>query len=301
VTIPATTAASTVAFERVPLAGYEEVETGGGPGLLAATEDRLRIVLHRASHLAMLDPGTMTVAPLTDVPAHCTISAADGVVWTTIHEESLVTRTDAETGVTALFEIPQACGLEATGHDVWITDPDAGLLHRLDPGTGDIVQTIDVPELPFTLATVGELLFAAGEGDGGWLAVIDVATGEIVHSHSSPEIAFFDDVAPGVEAVWAVGRGDPRLFELDPATGDVRSTIELGGSPSGIAVGEDALWITLLRGELLRVDPAAKQVTGAWTSDYTWLTSPLLAFGSLWMNVARGERRDPRGSRRARR
>ncbi|HZI44244.1 MAG TPA: hypothetical protein VFD53_03425, partial [Ilumatobacter sp.] len=43
------------------------------------------------------------------------------------------------------------------------------------------------------------------------------------------------------------------------------------------------LWITLLDGDLVRVDPIAGQITGAWTSEYTWLTSPVLAFGSLWM------------------
>jgi streptogramin lyase len=225
----------------------------------------------------------MTVELLTEVPAHCFISAADGVVWTTIHRESLVTRTDAETGTTALIEIPHACGLEATGDEVWITDPTDGLVHRLDPETGDIALTTKVPEAPTNLSVVGDLLFATGEGGGGWLAVIDVASGEIVHSHSWPEIAHFDDLAPGFGAVWAVGRGDPRLFELDPVTGDVIATIEIGGSPSGIAVGEDALWITLLNGQLLRVDPAAHQITGAWTSDYTWLASPVFAFGSLWM------------------
>ena len=74
----------------MPLAAQQEVETGGGPGILAATDDTLWIELHRASHLARLDPETMTVELLTDVPAHCFISAADGVVWTTIHRENLV-------------------------------------------------------------------------------------------------------------------------------------------------------------------------------------------------------------------
>jgi streptogramin lyase len=282
-TIQRATATSMVAPERVPLAVEQEVETGGGPGILAATDDALWIELHRASHLARLDPESMTVELLPDVPAHCFISAAAGVVWTTIHRENLVTRTDAETGVTTLIEMPHACGLEATDDEVWITDPDDGLVHRLDPNTGDVVQTIDVPEAPFTLSAVGDVLFATGEGDGGWLSVIDVATGAIEHNHTWPEITRLDDMASGFGAVWATGRGDPRLFELDPATGDVIATIDVGGKPSGIAAGEDALWITLLDGDLVRVDPIAGQITGAWTSEYTWLTSPVLAFGSLWM------------------
>jgi streptogramin lyase len=282
-TIPPTTEASAVAPELVPLAGQQEVEVRGGPGFLAATDDTLWIELHRASHLARLDPGTMTVEPMADVPAHCFISAANGVVWTTIYRENLVTRTDAETGATALIETPHACGLKATGDEVWIADPNDGLVHRLDPQTGDIVETIAVPEAPTNLSRVGDLLFATGEGNGGWLAVIDVASGKIVHSHAWPEVTHFDDLAPGFGAVWAAGRGDPRLFELDPVTGDVLGTIQIGGSPSGIAVGEDAVWITLLEGDLVRVDPAANRMTDVWTSDYTWLASPLLAFGSLWM------------------
>jgi streptogramin lyase len=267
----------------MPLSGQQEVEIGGGPGILAATDETLWIELHRASHLARLDPETMTVELMDDVPAHCFISAANEVVWTTIYRENLVTRTDAETGATALIEMPHACGLKATGDGIWIADQSDGLVHRLDSQTGDIVETIDVPEAPTNLSPVGDLLFATGEGNGGWLAVIDVASGEIVHSHAWPEVAHFDDLAPGFGAVWAAGRGDPRLFELDPVTGDVIGTIHLGGSPSGIAVGEDALWITLLEGDLIRVDPAANRMTDVWTSDYTWLASPVLAFGSLWM------------------
>lgn len=259
------------------------MEIRGGPGILAATDDTLWIELHRASHLAKLDPETMTVEPKDDVPAHCFISAANEVVWTTIFRDNLVTRTDAETGTTALIEIPHACGLKATDEGVWIADPNDGLVHRLDPQTGDIIETIAVPEAPTNLALIGDLLFATGEGSGGWLAVIDVASGEIVHTHEWPEVARFDDLAPGFGAVWAAGRGDPRLFQLDPVNGDVIGTIEIGGNPSGIAVGEDALWITLLKGDLVRFDPATNQVTGEWTSDYTWLASPVLAFGSLWM------------------
>ena len=282
-TMSQTTAAPTVALERLPLVGQQEVEAKGGPGILAATDDTLWIELHRASHLARLDPETMTVELLTEVPAHCFISAADGVIWTTIHRENLVTRTDAETGITTLIAMPHACGLKATPKGVWVADPTDGLVHRLDPQTGDVVETIDVPDAPANMSLVGDLLFVTGEGGGGWLAVIDVASGDVVHSHGWPEIARFDDLAPGFGAVWATGRGDPRLFELDPVTGDVIRTIAIGGNPSGIAIGEDALWITLLKGQLLRVDPATHQITGAWSSDYTWLASPVLAFGSLWM------------------
>jgi streptogramin lyase len=282
-TIPPTTAAAAVVLERVPLVGQQEVEIRGGPGILAATDDTLWIELHRASHLARLDPETMAVESMDDVPAHCFISAANEAVWTTIFRDNLVTRTDADTGATALIEIPHACGLKATADGVWIADPNDGLVHRLDPQTGDIIETIDVPEAPTNLSPVGDLLFATGEGSGGWLAVIDVASGEIVHSHAWPEVAHFDDLAPGFGAVWAAGRGDPRLFELDPVTGDVIGTIEIGGKPSGIAVGDDVLWITLLKGDLVRFDPAANKITGVWTSDYTWLASPVLAFGSLWM------------------
>ena len=282
-TTPSTTSASTVAVERVQLAGHREVETGGGPAILAATDDTLWIELHRASHLAGLDPETMTVELLTDVPAHCGISTVNGVVWTTIHRQSLVTRTDAETGATALIEIPHACGLAATNDAVWISDPNDGLVHRLDPQTGDLLDTINVPEAPTNLSLVGDMLFVTGEGSGGWLDVVDVATGEVVHSHAWPQIAHFDSVVPGFGAVWAAGRGDPRLFELDAVTGDVIGTTEIGGNPSGIAVGEHELWITLLKGDLLRFDPSTDQVTAVFSSEYTWLASPVLAFGSLWM------------------
>jgi peptide/nickel transport system substrate-binding protein len=54
--------------------------------------------------------------------------------------------------------------------------------------------------------------------------------------------------------VWVANANDNAVSKIDPATNDVRNTIQVGDAPSGIAVGADAVWVTNgLEGTLSRI------------------------------------------------
>jgi YVTN family beta-propeller protein len=53
------------------------------------------------------------------------------------------------------------------------------------------------------------------------------------------------DVAVGAGSVWATNYNDGTLVRIDPNTGDVVKTIQIGEHPRGIAVGKDRVWVTV--------------------------------------------------------
>jgi YVTN family beta-propeller protein len=65
----------------------------------------------------------------------------------------------------------------------------------------------------------------------------------------------------GPKAVWVTSERDGTLTRLDPETGEVLATRELGEGVSGVAIGSKWTWATNpRRGELLRLDPASGRV-----------------------------------------
>lgn len=53
------------------------------------------------------------------------------------------------------------------------------------------------------------------------------------------------DLDESNNAVWVVNSGDGTVSRIDATTGEVVATIEVGGSPQSIAVGEGGVWVTV--------------------------------------------------------
>ena len=51
-------------------------------------------------------------------------------------------------------------------------------------------------------------------------------------------------MAFGGGAVWVANTAGGTVSRIDPATSEVVATIEIGAAPSGIAVGDGAVWVT---------------------------------------------------------
>jgi streptogramin lyase len=269
----------------LPVAVFKAIPLPGGPNTIAITRDRVWVELHRDNSLASVDPKTSAIATYPDVQVHCYI-AGDGAdrVWTTYHIDSLVTLVDARSGKIAhTVTIPDACGVGATTSQVWVTSPSAGQIYRLDPATGAIRFKRAVDGSPFVVTPAGGLVYASGEGGGGWLEAIDPADGHSVGKRQVPDVELVDVVALGFDSLWVTGRTSTKLYRLDPRSLDIRATIEIGDEPSGVAVGRDAVWVAQLGGRLTRVDPATNAPTGRWSMPFTFLAWPTVAFGRLWL------------------
>ena len=63
-------------------------------------------------------------------------------------------------------------------------------------------------------------------------------------------------ITTGASGVWFVGSSQPTLFRISPSANAVANTSPVGAGPSGVAVGDGAVWVANSRdGTVSRVDP----------------------------------------------
>jgi YVTN family beta-propeller protein len=100
-------------------------------------------------------------------------------------------------------------------------------------------------------AAVAIPIFAFGQGGGGSVS-IDAAAGNsvgFVDPASNKLVADVEvgttptDVAVGEGAVWVTNSADGTVDRIDPVSQTVRQTIRVGHGPDGIAIGEGSVWV----------------------------------------------------------
>jgi hypothetical protein len=139
---------------------------------------------------------------------------------------------------------------------IWVAESDGTLVH-MDPRTGARKQSETGLRIDL-LGTTGRRLWAS-----------DVIEGEVREIDRATLLPTGQPLRIGGSIDGLVGRGD-HLWVLDRQLGvvtrvDVASravsrSVRVGDDPSGIAVGEDAVWVGDVGGSLYRVDVSTLEV-----------------------------------------
>lgn len=85
-------------------------------------------------------------------------------------------------------------------------------------------------------------------------------------------------------AIWVVNASlvDTRLYKIDPASGKVAGSVQLGGLPRGVAAGAGAVWVTdYSNDKVLEIDPASVQVESSLSVDDA-PTAIVTGGGAVW-------------------
>jgi streptogramin lyase len=165
------------------------------------------------NNIVKIDPPTAAPAGTIDYGSGINdIAFLDGSLWIVSSAETLARfsaaamRLTAETG---LGVIPTA--IDAGADSVWVSAPAPYLydvaVWRIDPVTARVSATT---------------AFAKSAG----------------YPPST-------DIAYGDGAIWVASYGNRAVFRLDPRTGRIVKTIRIAGYPSGIAVGDGKVWVTV--------------------------------------------------------
>jgi YVTN family beta-propeller protein len=123
---------------------------------------------------------------------------------------------------------------------IWVANTDDRTISRLDPSTRALQRTISLDGTPTGLAAGRGAIWVA-QGLLGTVSRIDAEINDVTASIDVTAQSSSGSVAVDGGTVWAVF-GDSVLGKIDAARGRLVTTGVAGAAPSGIAVGEGAVW-----------------------------------------------------------
>jgi streptogramin lyase len=127
------------------------------------------------------------------------------------------------------------------GGDIWMTLETGPFLRRLDPAGRGVVEVIDLPILPRSIAAGAGSLWITGLVDDE-VARFDPQTEAV--TMNVPLGRGTAGVAVGFGDVWVASSIDGTVTRIDPQTGEVVATIEVDGEPEDVGVGAGGVWVT---------------------------------------------------------
>jgi len=181
----------------------------------------------------------------------------------------------------------RATGLAATAGRVWVADL-GGSVATFEVDAPAVITRVAVgPGEPAAIAVVDGSAWIAAHGPSGAVAKVQANSIELLDRVKLSESPFAIDGRGDVGEVWIAGL-DSQVFALDAATGAVTGTVALEGSPRGIAVSKDGVWITLRDSrEVVRLDRITRRILARIPTDgHPW---PIAIDGDLvWVAELEG-------------
>jgi len=216
-----------------------------------------------------VDPGSGQVRGLLDVPSvdPDALAAGVGALWVA-QRSSVVARIDPRTGATrAAVVLGSSAYVFTLGGSVWTPDDSRSTLIRFTPG-GQRAE-LAVGNGTAALVESGSRIWIMNHRDAT-LERIDLTTNAVTRLATLPGGGAPERMVLVGGSLWITGRGTD-LLRVDPETGAVQQTIEIGAGGINIAAGGGSIWVFVateaddraglpILDRVLRVDPATKTV-----------------------------------------
>ncbi len=197
------------------------------------------------------------------------IAAGLGAVWSA-ERSPVVNRLDLRTGQAAAAVTGGGFSYVWTAAgSVWAADDAANALLRYDPSARRVTASIPTGSGTSALVEEAGRIWILNHRDGT-LQRVDPATNTAVTLARLPGDAP-ERMAYAEGSLWVTGRGTD-LLRVDPATGAVQATIEIGAGGIDVQAAAHSIWVASPTDEddrrgnpfldrLLRIDPLTNAVT----------------------------------------
>jgi YVTN family beta-propeller protein len=189
--------------------------------------------------------------------------AADGSVWVTSPERSVVYRIDPGTA-SIVQTIPVGSGpsaITAAGSDIWVASTLDGTVSRIDTGTNEVVQVVGVGTEP-TGITYGDGSIWVADAAADTLSAVSSVSGKLIAT--IPLASAPSGVAFGAGSVWVTSPAGNSVTRVDPRSRRVDQQIPVGAGPTAIVFGAGSVWVANgLDSTIARVDPGTDTVRAA--------------------------------------
>jgi streptogramin lyase len=151
-------------------------------------------------------------------------------------------------------------------------------------GGGDGVSEIHVGSAPIDLTAAAGAVWTSNQVGGDISKVDPVSRKQVDQIEISPD-ARLSSITAGFDSLWVLNVQTNKVIRIAPLTKD-RTTIQLEGRPSGVAVGGGRVWVTLRTepAQLVAIDPSRNEVVDSFevprnpedvrfALDAVWVTS----------------------------
>jgi streptogramin lyase len=232
-------------------------------------------------------PGTIIT-----VSQPCSGLAVDfGSLWIPSCGDHTLVRADVKTGaIQATIQASPADsegGIATGAGSVWLVTSKTSELDRIDPVTNAIVAKISIPAGSFNPVFANDSIWVSSNR-GNALVRVSPATNTVISSTPIGPMPRF--LAVGAGSVWVLNQGDGSISRVDATSGKLLATIPAGipGFGGEIAFGGGAVWATVFKFPITKVDPATNIVTGQWHG--AGGDSIRYGHGSIWLTSYSGEK-----------
>jgi streptogramin lyase len=249
-----------------------------------------------AGKLVRIDPVTNTIGASVDLPrptnAYQGLSGDAAGLWLTDWDADVLSRFDPQTlrfvGDTAVDS--KSKGVLAVPSGLWIANTRGGTVTRIDPS--GVAETIAISVGPAVPS--GPNWLAEGLGSI-WVDVPNIAAVARINESTGVVEATIRVPGPatpcgglgvGPDAVWVSScDGGNLVARIDPVTNTPAGTVDLRGRGYTIAMIDGRPWVSVVGGQLVRIDPATNLIDRvvAPGSGFSGGGDVVIAADSLWV------------------
>jgi virginiamycin B lyase len=264
----------------------------GHPDWMAVTKGGVWVTSSSANHVVWLDAKTNQPGTIVTVSKPCAgLAVGFGSLWIPSCGDHDLVRVNAKTGAqqatVAAGPADSEGGIAVGAGSVWIVTSKESDLARVNPKTNKVEAQIRIPAGSFNPVYAHGSIWVSSNG-GGTLVRVDPATNTVVSQTPVGPMPRFLTVGDG--SVWVLNQGDGTIARVDAATGKRTALIAAGipGFGGEIAFGDGAVWATVMKFPITRVDARTNAVTAQWHGEGG--DSIRYGHGSIWLSNLMGAR-----------
>lgn len=237
-----------------------------------------------SNSLAIFDPQSGRLVADPSVGATPTqVAYGEGAYWVTNADGDSVSKIDP--GTDAVVDTIPAVGSSPSGiaignGSVWVANSLGGTVARINATTDGVVQRIPVGNGPVGIVYAAGAVWVANTADET-VTRIDASTGQ---RSKRPLAIDATELAVGDGALWVTQREANHVVRIDPKSGSVVQSIQVGNGPTGIAFGDGSVWVAnSLDGTVSRISPVTNAVTATISTGDTPAGVALDGRGNVWV------------------
>jgi YVTN family beta-propeller protein len=186
------------------------------------------------------------------------IAMGAGSAWVANARDATVSRVEPDRPTVTIPLRGEPGGLAYGAGSLWVTLPSARAVARLDPATNRELRSYVVANAPRAVAVGSGALWVGSEVDRTVTRIdLSDASSERINLGSGATA-----IGVGADSVWVASEEGGNVFRIEPRSGDVVATIDVGHRPVAVAVGAGAAWVVNRQDATVsRIDVATDSVT----------------------------------------